>query len=663
MRTNKINMQEKSIKQKKKQELPKEQQKKRKVEEMKENKNVKTHEKQDAAEEHKPKYGMFSNVCYMCRQSWKYAKRVMVIVLAMAILGVTANVLQLFVVPVILEGIEARIPLEALVPRILLFMVGMLTVNASVTYIENNKMFGKVMIRLEILADINDKMNRTSFINTEKQEFIRMSQKASRTINNEEGATEAIWETLEALLKNFLGFVIYLFLLTRMNVMILIVTIATAVSGYFISEKVDRWVYGRKEEEAEHYHRLSYISGRARDRAQAKDVRIFDMSKWQLRLYGEELAKLQKFYNRRSKVYFGRDMSEVFFHFLRGGIAYGYLIFQVLAGNLSAAEFLLYFSAVSGFTTWVMEILSRLAVLHRQSVELSVVREFLEYDEPFTFEEGKPLTVEKGAKYEIELRGVSFRYPGTDRDILSNINLTLHPGEKLAIVGLNGAGKTTLIKLLCGFYDPIEGQVLLNGEDIRQFNRRDYYRYFSAVFQNFSLLAGSVTDNITQGRMSEPGKHISCAKRAGLLQKIEGLPQGFETHLNKEVYEDAVELSGGELQRLMLARALYKEGPIIVLDEPTSALDPLAEQDIYERYHELTKDASSVYISHRLASTRFCDRVILLADGGILEEGTHEQLLAAGGEYMRLFQIQSQYYQSEGKEGGAESGKEKNDLA
>lgn len=615
--------------------------------------------KQETEEKHKPKYGIVGNVCYMCRQSWKYAGRVLIIVPALAILGVADNVLQLFVVPVILEGIEKSLPLGELIKVILFFMAGKMVVSAAITYIDNNKLFAKVSIRVGIITDIHDKVNRTSYINAEKQDFIKLRERAGKATNDNRQATEAVWDTLSELIKNLLGFTIYLLLLTRMSVLIMLVTIVTAVLGYLISGKVDGWVYRQEKAKMKHYHKLGYISGRARDREQAKDVRIFDMSKWQLKLYEQELSQLQKFYNRRSMVYFGRDMSEVFFNFLRGGIAYGYLIWQVLAGSLSVAEFLLYFSAVSGFTAWIMGILYQVATLHRQSIELSVVREFLEYEEPFTFEEGIELPVKKDAKYEIELRNVSFRYPETEKDILSGINLTLHPGEKLAIVGLNGAGKTTLIKLMCGFYDPTEGQVLLNGEDIRQFNRRDYYQHFSAVFQEISLLAGSIAVNITQGEAVDEIKLRSCAERAGLLQKIESLPEGFATHLNKEVYEDAVELSGGEIQRLMLSRALYKEGPVIVLDEPTSALDPLAEQDMYERYHELTRNCSSVYISHRLASTRFCDRVILLSEGGILEEGTHDELLKAGGEYARLYHMQSQYYQSGNlEEGGAEDGRE-----
>lgn len=260
-------------------------------------------------------------------------------------------------------------------------------------------------------------------------------------------------------------------------------------------------------------------------------------------------------------------------------------------------------------------------------------------------EEGDPLQWERDQKYTIELRDVSFRY---DKEIFSHLNLTIHPGEKLAVVGLNGAGKTTLVKLICGFYDPDEGEVLLNGVDIRVYNRRDYYKLISGVFQDFSLIPASVAVNVAQDRKEiDMEKVKSCIEKAGLKKKVELLPQKYDTLLVRDMYAEAVEFSGGELQRLMLARLLYKDSPIMVLDEPTAALDPIAESDIYQRYNELTEGRSAVFISHRLASTRFCDRIVLIEDGKIAEEGTHEELLGNGKRYTELFEMQSRYYQCE----------------
>ena len=241
---------------------------------------------------------------------------------------------------------------------------------------------------------------------------------------------------------------------------------------------------------------------------------------------------------------------------------------------------------------------------------------------------------------------VSFRYPGAPQDTLHNFNLTIHPGEKLAIVGLNGAGKTTVVKLLCGFYDPDEGRVLLNGTDIRQWNRQEYYSLLSAVFQDFSMLDITVAESVAQSvDRIDRQRVVQCLEKAGLMGLVEQFPQGLDTHIGRTVYLDGVLMSGGEFQRLMLARALYNNGPILVLDEPTAALDPIAENDIYMKYHEMTAGKTSVFISHRLASTRFFDRIILIDHGRIAEEGTHEDLMKRNGLYAKLFEVQSRYYQ------------------
>ena len=593
----------------------------------------------------KAKYGMWSNTCYMIILAWKNCKIVLILILTWVGFDMAINLLQLFAVPVILNKIEAQVPLKELINTILFFTIGLILTGASCAYIKCNQIFGRITIRKGIIMDIHDKINCTSYSNLEEQKFIKLREKAKRSTSGNEESTEAIWDTLTELIKNSLGFFFYLSLLVRVNIWIAAVTIFTALIGYLLTAQANKWRYRHEKEISDLHHKLDYISSRTRDRTFAKDIRIFDMKNWLSDLYTSFLNQLHLFYIHRESIYFGADLAELFLNFMRGIIAYLYFTHLVLQGSIYVSEFLLYFSAVSGFTTWVTGILSELATLHRQSLDISLVREFLEYREVFRFKDGKKLEPIKGKPYEIELQNVSFRYPEVKQNTLNHINLKIQKGEKLAIVGLNGAGKTTLIKLICGFYNPTEGRVLLNGQDIRQYNRTDYYRHFSAVFQDFSLFAGSIAINVAQTDSIDIEKVKRSIEKAGLKEKIERLPLNYYTHLGKEVYEDAIELSGGEMQRLMLARALYKEAPIILLDEPASAFDPLAESDMYQRYHKLTKDCTSVYISHRLASTRFCDRVIFLDTGKILEEGTHESLLAAGGKYAHLYQMQSQYYQ------------------
>ena len=275
--------------------------------------------------------------------------------------------------------------------------------------------------------------------------------------------------------------------------------------------------------------------------------------------------------------------------------------------------------------------------------------------EPFRFEDGTAIATNPSGDYELRLEDVSFRYPYASKDVISHISLTIRPGEKLAIVGSNGAGKTTLIKLLCGFLDPTEGRVLLNGEDIRQYNRRDYYDLFSAVFQDFSVLEASVAENVAQRADNiDMEKVQACLERSGISETVAALPNALETKIGRQVYEDGVELSGGQMQKLMLARAFYKDAPIIVLDEPTAALDPIAENEIYLKYNEMTEGRTALFISHRLASTRFCDRILFLEQGHIAEDGTHESLLSLGGKYAELFEIQSHYYKDRETKGDAQ---------
>ena len=291
-------------------------------------------------------------------------------------------------------------------------------------------------------------------------------------------------------------------------------------------------------------------------------------------------------------------------------------------------------------------ILSGFNTLHRQSLDISTVRECLEYAEVFKFGDGEHVGTSPDKLHEIKLENVTYRYPGADNDTLSNINLTLHPGEKLAVVGLNGAGKTTLIKLVCGFLDPVKGRVLLDGRDIRELDRQDYYKLFSGVFQSFLLLPGTVAMNVAQDDKNIDMDRVKeCIAKAGLKKKVESLSGGHETYLGREVYEDAVELSGGELQRLMLARALYKKAPFMVLDEPTAALDPVTEAEIYSKFNDIVGDKTAVYISHRLSSCKFCDEILVFNEGAVIQHGTHERLVAdESGKYYELWHAQAQYY-------------------
>ena len=596
----------------------------------------------------KPKYNIVQNVVWMIKIAWNNRKRVLLFCALTAILEVLLNLTQLYIAPEVLKQVEQRSPMWMLLTTIAVFTVALFLINGLKEYVKQNTLYARVDVRSAIIDKVAKKYNMTSYPNTLDAEFIKIGEKVCLACQDNEKAMEHIWQTLTMLLKNIGGLMVYLTILSRIDIILLLVVIATSFAGFFVSRYTNNWRYAHRDEEEQYYQKKCYLRNISESAKLAKDIRIFGLQNWLNELLDQIHNLYLDFSFRCERVEVLADITETILTIARNGIAYVYLIHMALNKGLSVSEFLLYFSAVTTFTTWVMGILQEMNALHKESLDISRLREFLDYTEPFKFENGED--VPTATNYELKLEKVSFRYPGAQTNTIHDLNLTVHPGEKLAIVGLNGAGKTTLVKLLCGLLDPTSGVVMLNGKDIRDFNRRSYYGLFSAVFQEFSILDVTVAEQIAQTTVDIDYDKISdCVEKAGLTSTIEKLPKGMETHVGREVYLDGVLFSGGQIQRLMLARALYKNGPILLLDEPTAALDPIAENDIYMKYSEMTQGKTSLFISHRLASTRFCDRIIFVAEGGIREEGTHESLLTLGGEYANLFEVQSRYYQ-EGKE-------------
>lgn len=612
-----------------------------------------TQSKPGAKKAPKPKYNLWQNTGFMLRTSRKYAKSVFPLCIVLALLSAGKSVAELLIAPAILNKIELSASLGSVVFTIAAFALVLMLLSGLRSYVDTNALFGRIAVRSQgIYLSISRKYAETSYPNLLNTDFLALGEKASAACAGNSESSEAIWTTLTDLMTSCIGFIVYLALLTNLNLWLAALVAATTAVSYFASKRINEWGYLHRSEELELTKRIEYANKTATSREFAKDIRMFGLRGWLEDLWGSTMRLYSAFCAKRERKYIWANIIDIVLTFLRNGIAYAFLIGITVKNGLPASQFLLYFAALSGFAQWVVEILDKLSVMHKQSLDISTIREFLDWDEPFDLNGGERIAFEPNKQYEIRLDDVSFRYPKADKDTLSHINLTVHPGEKLAIVGLNGAGKTTLVKLVCGFLDPTEGRILLNGEDIRKFNRNDYYALFSAVFQEFSVLDVTVKENVAQCVDGIDETRVwQCIDKAGLTEKIKSLPKGIETHLGRRVFKDGVEFSGGQTQRLMLARALYKNAPILVLDEPTAALDPIAENDIYQKYNEMTHGRTSFFISHRLASTRFCDRIIFVDGGKIAEEGTHDELLKNGGGYAYMFEVQSKYYRSDNQDG------------
>lgn len=326
------------------------------------------------------------------------------------------------------------------------------------------------------------------------------------------------------------------------------------------------------------------------------------------------------------------------------GIVYFYVCLKAWAGAFGVGAVTQYVAAVTSMSGGISGLISTVGEMRTNASFLKPVFEFL--DSPNTMQKGDvPVPECKYDEYEIEFQNVSFQYPGSEVYALKDVNVKLNAGEKLAMVGENGSGKTTFIKLLCRLYDPTEGTILLNGTDIREYDYEEYLKVFSVVFQDFKLFAFPLGQNVAAQESYCPETAEECLEKAGFGERLKTLPEGLETYLYKEFDKNGVGISGGEAQKIAIARTLYKDAPFILLDEPTAALDPLAEAEIYEKFNDMVVDKTAIYISHRLSSCRFCDDIMVFHAGEVVQRGSHEELVQnTDGKYAELWNAQAQYY-------------------
>ncbi|MGI6248626.1 MAG: ABC transporter ATP-binding protein [Acutalibacteraceae bacterium] len=439
---------------------------------------------------------------------------------------------------------------------------------------------------------------------------------------------------------NLFGIAAYTAILSFVSPWLILVILLTGVTEYVCNQLLQKFY-------ARYYDKLSILEMRfdyffrlSNNPKASKDIRLYNAKDWLFSILDKNISahrKLTYGYNRKCvAVSIIRFVSSS----IRDVIILIVLIFAVNGGNYSVSEFIFYFGLLLGFSGWINGLTGQISEINKACTECQRFRDFIDIPDRKHDTDNvlTPSIVES-----IEFRNVSFSY---DKEhTIKKINLIVRSGEKIAIVGENGAGKTTLIKLLCGLYSPNEGEIILNGINIEKYQKESYYDLFSVVFQDYNFLPADILTNIAMSKDVNTEKVMEVVEKAGLTDKICSLEQGLSSKFIKQLYEEATEFSGGEEQRLLLARALYKDAPVFILDEPTAALDPIAEERLYKEYAEFSIGKMVFFISHRLASTRFCDRIIYLHNGEIVEEGTHEELLKKRGYYWKMFELQKQYYQ------------------
>ncbi|MDE5590506.1 MAG: ABC transporter ATP-binding protein/permease [Acetatifactor sp.] len=599
----------------------------------------------------KPKYGTAYCMKWLITRMWQWDRSLVWSSAALLPLSVILYWIGLYTPSIILDSLQTNENFNEIALIITALLCATLLLNLAQSLISelrrqaeqrNAHRFHWELIKTHLQADY--------FLNYDT-EYLKLDDRAGQVLGQRaDGSPGRFVIRFFDMAANVLCFVLFGSVISTLSPWVLLLLVA----GSLITMIPRRYQQDRDHEERDQRNansrKMHYLSWRlASEPRAAKDIRLYGFTAFlddKIRtVIHEHIRLLRHQQNNRSLssyVSFGVG-------FLRDACAYLFLIRQAVHGNLSSAEFVLYFNAIARLSSFIDGIVQYIGSAHEAALGTSDCIAYLdENHNRMNHAEGIPIP--KGHPLSIEFRHVSYQYPRGEQPVLQDISFRIAAGENISLVGLNGAGKTTLAKLMCGLLLPDEGEILIDGHPLGEYNRDQLYTLFSMVPQSYTILPTTIAENVAFRDRSEidEARLWRCLEKAGIADKIHALPRGIDSPVDKQYDADAVNFSGGEMQKLLLARAIYRDACILILDEPTAALDAIAEDRMYQSYRELTDSTTSVFISHRLASTRFCDRIYLLDGARLAESGTHDELMALGGRYRELFDIQSKYY----KEGG-----------
>ncbi|MDE5891403.1 MAG: ABC transporter ATP-binding protein/permease, partial [Acetatifactor sp.] len=497
------------------------------------------------------------------------------------------------------------------------------------------------LLRLDYLRLTAVKVMEMAYHHTEDAAFMQKYDKAFIATQSNDNGVEGIYHKLYEIPAVLLTVAALSIFVGRLSLWVLLGLCLNLAATVWISRKSHSLRYEKKEEEARLRRRANYYNQVSSDFSYGKDIRMYGLKKRILDNGSAQINGCRALNRLLAAGEYRLGFVGLAAALLGDVLTYGTLIVRTM-GGMSIADFSMYLTASLTLSVYLKQIAEQLSFVVNEGQYVHEMYRFLDED---MGEKGGNRAAITGDTLEIVFDDVSFRYPGTQKDIFRHLNLTIHKGERLAIVGVNGAGKTTLVKLMMGLFDVTEGEIRINGIPIGEFDKKALYSMFSAVFQDVNIMAFTVRENVAGCLENiDDDKVAETLERVDLTDIVNNLPGKTGQMMLKVITEDGAMLSGGQNQKLAIARALYKDANMVVMDEPTAALDPLAEADIYENFSTLVKGKTAVYISHRLASTRFCDHIALFDQNGLKEYGTHEELMQQRGSYYEMFTIQGKYY-------------------
>ena len=598
-------------------------------------------------------YGFLNNFIYALNIERKSNLRLLAITLIKPIGDIVGTLLNSYAPKYVLSFIEDDLPFNTIIMYTVIICLIMMILDVISTTCYNSFEFEYRKTEGYVEKKRMDKLFHTDFKNMESPDFLDYAQRAKTALNRGKGFHGVLYQSRNFIAQGTL-MILSAALIGIQNLLMMIIFIVISfgivkISSFFT--KRDKIKFS--DAMAPTWRKMNYLESTTKNFDFAKDIRLFNMSN----AFFNQLSGVNETYKELNRKHHNRmvlwEVSLGSVLIVQKILMYTWLVYNVVTGAYQISDFVLYVGLVStfhasvGYVNWIY------SDMITNSLMINDYRNFVDWkeDRETADEKDGHITEINLDKFEFRFENVSFKYPGHDNYVLKNVNLTIKNGAKLAVVGVNGAGKTTFIKLMMKLYEPSEGRILLNDVDIKEYNREEYFKLFSPVFQNVECFAMPIYQNISfaEEDKTDMNKINEVLEQSCLSEKINSYEKGIHTNLLKIFDKEGIDLSGGEKQRLAMARALYKDGKVVILDEPTAALDALAEDRMYREFENMIYGKTAVFISHRLGSTRFCDKIAMFEDGTIVEEGTHEELMAKNGKYAYMFGIQSQYYDEKQK--------------
>ncbi|WP_218618991.1 ABC transporter ATP-binding protein [Paenibacillus sp. P32E] len=528
----------------------------------------------------------------------------------------------------------------------LLLWIGILAVGNAIfgllqSYLDQKMEQANLQVMDGLELHVGKHIMNLDFESLENAKVLDLKEQALSPIQQQDVISKMM-TSMRMLLQTSLSLIALTALISTLNIGIILLILGMILLNTYIFKKSQQTQFRFYKILAPLNRKFGYYSRLATDFSMAKDIRLYGMAPFLLKkvdaYHKDTIRGFGELYGQVGRY---KGLTSINLQ-LQMVVIYGYMIVKVMSGRIQIGDFIMYIAAANSFSTQVSVVFNAYVELRQMCRYLEVFREFESL--PATMRSGERM-IGKLTEAEIEFRGVYFKYAGSEVYSLKNVSLTIKSGENLAVVGQNGAGKSTFIKLLCRLYEPEQGEILLNGYPIQQYQYEDYMKTLGVVFQDYKLFSFSIKDNLSlKFTLDAEEEMLSMMKQVGLEEKIGGLEKGLDTQVFKTFDSEGTDFSGGEGQKMAMARALLKKSPILILDEPTAALDPYAEYEIYSNFNRMTEKHTVIYISHRLSSCKFCDKVAVFKEGELVEYGHHDQLVKNGKEYSSMWEAQAQYY-------------------